>query len=314
MNKNFGNQETIGASMLSTDTAAKQFNHNCPSCHSRSWHNQFPVEGYMYQRCQTCGVLTTDPFPDETDLERFYSSKNQTGDFYSRDMTRWLGLRERIFGRYLDTLVKQTGFSLAGANVLDIGCFNGASLNIVTRRGGIAHGMERQAESVNHLQERYPGRVYHQDACKFDAALSGRFDLITMTDVIEHVLDPATLLKNASCWLKDEGLVFLTTPNSRSFTAMLMGKNWPSLLPVHHVYLFDRRSLTRVLEMQGLTIVASGILTKHLSIGYFVYMLSRFKNQFSFIEKLTPRFLSNVSLPFFGGEMYVIVRKLKSQE
>jgi SAM-dependent methyltransferase len=285
------------------------FNHICPSCAGQEWNKKFVVDNHTYHKCASCGVLTTAPFPREADLESFYTSKNAGGDFYSLDMTRWLGLRERIFASYLKILAKRTDFTIRGARVLDVGCFNGASLNVLTRQGALAHGMERQGESAGHLHNSYPGRIFHQDACKFDDSLKARFDLVTMTDVVEHVLDPSTLMKNVSCWLREEGLVFLTTPNIRSLTARLMGGNWPSLLPVHHVYLFDRMNLMRILEREGLELVNHGILAKHLSLGYFAFVISRFKGQFSLIEKMMPPFLSNVYLPFFGGEMYIIARK-----
>lgn len=45
---------------------------------------------------------------------------------------------------------------------------------------------------------------------------SSRFDLVVSMDVIEHVLDPADWLREATRVLKPGGLLFLTTPNYAS--------------------------------------------------------------------------------------------------
>ncbi len=281
----------------------------CPTCRGQKWNPTFLIGRHQYISCNECRIVTTNPLPTENDLEDFYSSKNEKDDIYSLNMTKWMDLRVDVYSNYLKILYENGKIDLNGKKVLDVGCFNGASLKAIAKAGGDAYGMERQAESTRQLETIFPGKIYHRNACLPDTTLNETFDIITMTDVVEHVLDPEALLRNAWSWLKPGGYLFLTTPNTKSLVSRLMGKHWPSYLPVHHVYLFNKENLGKLLLTNGFTPISAGILTKKLTLEYFVYVMSRFRSQFAFLERLIPRFLSKMSLRFFGGEMYLIARK-----
>lgn len=86
--------------------------------------------------------------------------------------------------------------------------------------------------------------------------LEGRFDAITMFDVIEHVADPRGALERARRLLAPHGRLFVTTPDAASLAARVFGKRWYHYDLVQHVSLFNRRNLSRLLEEVGFTVMA----------------------------------------------------------
>lgn len=83
-----------------------------------------------------------------------------------------------------------------------------------------------------------------------------RFAALTMTDVLEHLHDPPAALRSLSAALADDGLLMLTTPNTDSPIAKLLGRHWPSYCAIHHIYLFNPKNASMLLERLGFTVLS----------------------------------------------------------
>src|SRR3989338_5869134 len=92
------------------------------------------------------------------------------------------------------------------------------------------------------------------------------FDIITMWDVIEHVPDPHTFLREVHRILKEDGIIFILTVNDSSLMGwgaeisyFLTLKQIPTLTrmihPIHHNYHFKEKHLKQYLERNGFSIV-----------------------------------------------------------
>ena len=94
------------------------------------------------------------------------------------------------------------------------------------------------------------------------------YEVITLFDVIEHVTNPADLIQAAATLLKPQGLLVITTPKFDSPLAKIMGKKWYCIFPAH-IHYFTQKSLTKILQTAGLTIVQQKSHTRYLSARYF---------------------------------------------
>jgi SAM-dependent methyltransferase len=78
---------------------------------------------------------------------------------------------------------------------------------------------------------------------------NGQFDVVTMLEVIEHVLHPLEILQQARRLLKPNGILYLTTgnawPHRRRLTA------WRYVLPEIHISFFEPRTLEIALSRAG---------------------------------------------------------------
>lgn len=120
----------------------------------------------------------------------------------------------------LDWVIEQA----EGPNVLDIGCSQGAApILLAERRGFSVVGVDKDARAIAtaefELQNRVPEvqslvRFICADFFEIDAdALPlGTFDCVILGQILEHVPDPAKMLKNAKNFLKEGGKLIVTVP------------------------------------------------------------------------------------------------------
>jgi 2-polyprenyl-3-methyl-5-hydroxy-6-metoxy-1,4-benzoquinol methylase len=85
----------------------------------------------------------------------------------------------------------------------------------------------------------------------------GEFDIILMSQVLEHMTwkqNPVGLIKNM---LSNDGVVAIAVPNHRSIFARLLGHRFPHLIPPEHVNFFSSVALDEVFLRNGFEILHS---------------------------------------------------------
>lgn len=107
-----------------------------------------------------------------------------------------------------------------GGRVLDIGCGGGFLLEELARRGYSGVGIDLSPESVEIARTRLRdiGASDRLDAMVGSAyePPEGPFDLVTLTDVLEHLEDPRACLAALRRQMAPGGLLVVSTPNRRS--------------------------------------------------------------------------------------------------
>jgi 2-polyprenyl-3-methyl-5-hydroxy-6-metoxy-1,4-benzoquinol methylase len=107
------------------------------------------------------------------------------------------------------------------------------------------------ASGAFHLNSRNGYRTFGYDVnrhCGFTSFPSCKIDILTMWDSLEHVPDPAALIKSMS-----PDWIFLSTPNLESVSGPV--KDWKHYRPGEHIHYFDKHSLGVILEYLGYEIV-----------------------------------------------------------
>lgn len=144
--------------------------------------------------------------------------------------------------------------------LLDVGFGSGISLEIACAAGWAVSGIEVSAPAIE--QARSKGfDVVH--ARLEDAGLpSGAYDVVMAAEVIEHVEDPLSLLREMTRLVRPGGLVWLTTPNGNGISMRLLRLDWSVVSPPEHLQLFTRVGVEALLAASGLRterIVATGV-------------------------------------------------------
>jgi 2-polyprenyl-3-methyl-5-hydroxy-6-metoxy-1,4-benzoquinol methylase len=96
----------------------------------------------------------------------------------------------------------------------------------------------------------------------------GRFDVITMFDVIEHLGDPRAALRRCREYSSPQGRLFITTPDTGSFMARLLRSHWYYNDLVEHVSLFDAANLTRLLADTGFVVRSRRTIGRSYRLSY----------------------------------------------
>ena len=101
----------------------------------------------------------------------------------------------------------------------------------------------------------------------FSAAGCGAFDVITVSDVIEHVDDPIGFAHALYEVAAPGAHVFLSTPDAGSVLASALGRFWHHYNP-YHFSLFDRSTMRRLAGAAGFVTVAFAHRGKRITAAY----------------------------------------------
>jgi len=116
---------------------------------------------------------------------------------------------------------------LAGQNVLDVGCGGGILTDSMARKGAIALGIDLATKPLRvaqlHAMEAGTENVSYQEIAVEALAEQrpGEFDTVTCMEMLEHVPDPASVVRALGTLVKPGGWVFLSTLN-RNFKAFML--------------------------------------------------------------------------------------------
>lgn len=139
------------------------------------------------------------------------------------------------------------------ADVLEIGCGSGATLERLNGMGHRCVGVEPDPAAMAETQRRnvevYPGIA--EDLPK--EISTRKFDAVTMLHVLEHCLDPELAVRNAYDLLKPGGSLIIEVPNNNCKGRTFFGKSWLWLDIPRHLNFFTSTSLSAVFEQAGLT-------------------------------------------------------------
>jgi 2-polyprenyl-3-methyl-5-hydroxy-6-metoxy-1,4-benzoquinol methylase len=150
-----------------------------------------------------------------------------------------------------------------GSRVLDLGAADGSVARILARRGCVVTAVERDAGAIDALAGAAEVTVVHADLEGLpDGVLpTAAFDVVLLLDVLEHLVDPATLLGRVHEWLAPGGRVVVSVPNVAHAAvrlAMLQGRFPRSdvgLLDRTHLQFYDETQLRELLRDAGLEVL-----------------------------------------------------------
>jgi hypothetical protein len=127
--------------------------------------------------------------------------------------------------------------------------------------------------------------------------------------VIEHVVDPLTMLRQCCDLLNPGGRLFLETPDSGSLLSRTLGRFWPPLAPVEHIHLFSSNALRIALTQSGFCDIDIRPHIKLLPVTYVYEMLTHFGPEWKTLFLPFRRAFGSLKLPFYVGEILVSARK-----
>ena len=115
-------------------------------------------------------------------------------------------------------------FSAPSPSVLDVGCGSGALSEAIKQKGYEVWGLEENEEAAGRASARID-RVMRLNLHDFEAVRSAvgerRFDYLVFSDVLEHVYDPFSVLREYLRLVKEGGRVVISVPNALVWTNRL---------------------------------------------------------------------------------------------
>lgn len=214
----------------------------CPACGSESLRSGYG-NAARFQLCKRCGVLVRSHLPSADELTARYATA-YSGAAVSSDRTGFESDRGMLLG--IAELLGQRGLR-AGFRVLDYGAGTGRLATILRQLGAAVDGVETAEAARLEAKRRYGFEFYPE----ISAVPAASFDFVVSVEVIEHLTDPHSVLRELRRVLKPGGHFFLTTPNARGLRARVYGTRWREAANPFHLMLFTEGALRIALERAG---------------------------------------------------------------
>jgi len=259
-------------------------------------------------------LTSTYPLPSPGQIAQHYREKFEDGNYevLAQSAGQYLPVYQGLANLLEGALASTSVGSLHNARVLDIGCFTGEFLAVLAQGGADVFGLELQPQAVEIARKRFAGRIFQADVVNHRLP-GASYEIVTLLGVLEHVINPVELLRNACELLRPGGLLMLQTPDCDSMPARWMGRWWPPYAPVEHIHLFSCRAIRDALGGLDMSNIRVRPHWKRLPIGYVHALLRDFQPELhSFLNpamKLLPRRVHLARLPFYAGEVVVTAVK-----
>lgn len=161
-------------------------------------------------------------------------------------------------------------------NVLELGSFKGDFTKRLLEHFDDVTCVEASAEAIKIAQEQCGSRVKFVHSLFESAALSGKYNNVILTHVLEHIDEPIELLKRINKeWMSSDGRLFLVCPNANAPSRQIAVKMGlishnnaitPAELDHGHRITYTLDTLERDAREAGLNVVfRSGIFFKALA-------------------------------------------------
>lgn len=212
----------------------------CPACGQRARRSRGQKNNFQMLSCQTCATLYTAKNPEMDqgeDYDAYYTAENLTVPAFINSI--------------LDEIVATFEPYRKNNRLLDVGCGAGTFLEAAARGGWEATGVEVSRTAAEHVTG-LGFEVFCGELEKADYA-EGHFDVVILSEVLEHVPDPRSLLEASARVLRPGGLLWGTTPHGRGISARLLGLGWSTVCPPEHLQLFSVSGIRGLFTGVGLS-------------------------------------------------------------
>jgi len=219
---------------------------------------------WRFVRCERCAHIWLNPRPAIETLSTIYPPSYYAYNYKSQINSVALRAKALLDRRKFAGILRH--LPRRPRSFLDAGCGDGRFLRLMERQGvarAVNYGLELDDAVVRPLAaEGY--QVFCERVEDCTRVPEGTVDLITMFHVIEHVDDPATVVRKLVSWLAPGGVLALETPNIESVDARIFRKHyWGGYHFPRHWNLFAPTTLARLLADSGLDVVTTQYQTGH---------------------------------------------------
>ncbi|MEP7131574.1 MAG: class I SAM-dependent methyltransferase [Acidobacteriota bacterium] len=217
---------------------------------------------YRLVKCQSCGLVRSDPAADPGRIAEIYS---KSGFDYAGEVENLTA----TYGHYLRQLVADDG---SAGSLLEIGCGNGFFLEEALRQGfHDVRGIEPSADAIRCASEAIAPRIV-PGVFRREVFEPESFDVICLFQVLDHLPDPAGALETAFQMLKPGGKLLCLNHDVEAISARVLGEKSP-IVDVEHTFLFGKGTLRRLVESSGFRVERIGTAWNRCSLRYLVHLL-----------------------------------------
>ena len=227
----------------------------CPCCGSKRIKKYWTKDWFKIDKCSDCGFVFVNPRMNDKATYEFYNQEwiniYNENKFYSKDVNNLndADVRENteIFNLLYKNILSKDG------NILEIGPGGvGAFLKCAMDKGYSVTGVELGEENCNLLRELLGEKANIIQSTLEDAHLeSDYFVGCSMRDVLEHIPNPKTFLKEVNRILKLNASFTIQIPNVEGFIYKIAKQHHTVVFPFEHPNYWSPKAITKILNDTG---------------------------------------------------------------
>jgi len=180
--------------------------------------------------------------------------------------------------------------------ILEIGAYYGILGNLINPHVKEYHGLELSTHAANYAKKNFNLNMITEKPEEY-LEKNNKYDLIIMTDVIEHLDNPFKVLSLIEKNLNEGGQLILSTFNFDSMFSKIMGKKYPWIIPMHKYY-FTNTTIKNCLNKSNLELFDIQNDVRLISVEYLFQKFNVIFSPFKFISRvlLKFKFIKNLTI------------------
>jgi 2-polyprenyl-3-methyl-5-hydroxy-6-metoxy-1,4-benzoquinol methylase len=221
---------------------------------------EFNSRKYQAKECSACSFVFLDPRLTPDELRLLYSDEyflHDGADFGAHSASDYETAAIKGSVKFPEILGWIRRFKPSG-DFFEIGCGMGYFLEYARKQGYSVSGIEYAKLGVRTARQKF-GLDVQRGSFEELAPAPGRYDVIFMGDVLEHLIQPLEMLTKAHLMLKSSGVIALEVPSTfNSLTGRvatvgmrLLRTKKKMTLPPYHVNEFTPKTLRTIIERAG---------------------------------------------------------------
>lgn len=284
----------------------------CPVCGGDQFQAVMQVGPHPVVRCARCGLQLTNPQPSDAELAAIYGPNYVLVENDPAAGAMVVRSKRATADHCLD-LLAAAGVAARGA-LLEIGCGQGNFLVQASQRGFDVTGVEYSAFACERARAGLGGRgrVLHGEITVL-AHEAAAYDVCVLCDVIEHVRDPASFLREIFRLLRPGGVILVVTPSLDSWSARLLRSHWMEY-KAEHLFYYTRETIRRQIAGAGFGEITLRPGVKKLSLDYIAahfekYPVAGITPALRLLRALTPRRGREGLFPVVASGLIALARR-----
>ncbi|MFV7770871.1 class I SAM-dependent methyltransferase [Shewanella marisflavi] len=191
--------------------------------------------------CDNCGAVYQNPLPDQQKIRKTYSEmSNYTnpGRDGKPSATKIAALDRQL--AYLSKFMSPAG------RAFQVGCSDGYTLHRFQQAGWEVDGIDPSSRAIALAKKQYDLDINEGFIEDFDSK-GVQYNLIILTHVLEHFVDPKAVLLKCLEMLEDDGYIFIEVPS------LIDEATWPtSYFTFEHLAYFSPISMINLMKACGI--------------------------------------------------------------
>lgn len=154
-------------------------------------------------------------------------------------------------------LLRQVG---TGLKILDVGCGYGQNGAAMMKKNNIVFGVDLSPLAIEKAKKRLTCAVvadFSRPETIPEEIKGEKFDMVVFSDILEHVYNPLSLIRNARPLMKENAILLVSVPNIANWLnrlQLLLG-SWEytvsGIMDRTHIRFFTLKSIKRLIQTAG---------------------------------------------------------------